>query len=472
MESDSRSDKGCDEKASSSEPAEPTSGSMGSSLPDDLLLNVLRKLPLESVMRFRCVCKEWNDLFMSSEFSHLFCHKPGKLVPLYLVDRSLSLYDSSNRCWVQRDLKCGPDQVSFIEDQGYELVASGGGLLCFLAKAPLDSNSWEELIISNPLTRQYHRLPTTFEHGSRFLKFPNVANMLCGIDVDLETGYYTLVFLDPRSTDDEGETYIYDSKLRSWRIGSKLPSSIRRLDRFAEPYTLYSGYKSQCVTREGKFHWLVSQTEGPTLDLVYIYDVKLDIWSYVFCGGPNERTTFVRCMEHKGEVLVVGKHGPRHVKQPFCYFEIVDTGSLNSDSMDGRRLYLREKALPMDLVVDVLAPLQVQGTKEARISWCVGARDEVIYLLEAQSFECALDAISTGPRRRAFRFSSPMLRYAGVDNSWTWLSNWKILKDGCVSLRPYASHGVWTFQPSLVSPGSIESTIKHPYKSNDEELTS
>ncbi|OAE20533.1 hypothetical protein AXG93_948s1410 [Marchantia polymorpha subsp. ruderalis] len=118
MESDS------DEKASSSEPAVPISVSMGRSLPDDLLLTVLRKLPLESLLRFQCVCKKWNDLFMSREFSPSLCQKPGKLVPLSPGDGTLNLYDTSNRCWVQRDLNFGEDQGSFIEDQGYELVAS------------------------------------------------------------------------------------------------------------------------------------------------------------------------------------------------------------------------------------------------------------------------------------------------------------------------------------------------------------
>ncbi|KAG6554100.1 hypothetical protein Mapa_004016 [Marchantia paleacea] len=387
--------------------------SMGSSLPDDLVHNVLGRLPLKDVMRFRCVSKEWNDLLMSWEFSHSFCRMPGKLVPLYLDDRALTIYNSSTNSWLQCDLH----HVSSLKYHQFQLVASGGG-------------------------------------------------------------FYSFVFLDPRSADGEGETYIYDSRLRSWRLGCKLPSSIRRLDGFAEPYMLYSGYKSQCVTKEGKFYWLVSQTEGPTLDLVYIYDVNLDRWSYVFCrvsnqrttlGISDERTTFVRCMEHKGEILVVGKRGRRLSKKPFCYFEILDTGSSNLDSMEARRLYLQEKAMPMNGVLDVIAPLQIEGTQELKLSWCVGARDEVFYLLEAQSFDLSRDPSPAG-FRDDFPLSSPMVRYAGVDDSWTLLCNWKILHDRYVSLKPCASHGVWAFQPSLVSPGAFEGAIKHPHASNDEEF--
>ncbi|BBN00964.1 hypothetical protein MPTK1_2g03480 [Marchantia polymorpha subsp. ruderalis] len=223
-----------DEEASSSELA-----FMGRSLSEDLLLTVLSKLPLESLRRFRCVCRKWNDLLMSWEFSRSICHKPGKLIPLYPGDGELNLYDTSNRCWLQRDLKFGDDQGLLIEDQGYELVASGGGLLAFLAKPQLDAN-WRErfptfivsnpltrqshrerfptFIVSNPLTRQYHRLPTSVVHGSRSLNIPEVGHLLCGIDVDLETGYYTFLFLDTRSIEGEGETYVYDSKLCSWRI--------------------------------------------------------------------------------------------------------------------------------------------------------------------------------------------------------------------------------------------------------------
>ncbi|OAE24116.1 hypothetical protein AXG93_2752s1300 [Marchantia polymorpha subsp. ruderalis] len=181
-----------DEEASSSELA-----FMGRSLSEDLLLTVLSKLPLESLRRFRCVCRKWNDLLMSWEFSRSICHKPGKLIPLYPGDGELNLYDTSNRCWLQRDLKFGDDQGLLIEDQGYELVASGGGLLAFLAKPQLDAN-WRErfptfivsnpltrqshrerfptFIVSNPLTRQYHRLPTSVVHGSRSLNIPEFAN--------------------------------------------------------------------------------------------------------------------------------------------------------------------------------------------------------------------------------------------------------------------------------------------------------
>ncbi|BBN01331.1 hypothetical protein MPTK1_2g06560 [Marchantia polymorpha subsp. ruderalis] len=465
--------------------------SMGCPLPDDLLHNVLGRLPLKEVMRFRCVCKAWNALLMTWEFSHSFCHKPGKLVPLYLDDGALTMYNSSTNSWLQCDLH----HVLSLKYHQVQLVASGGGLLCFLAKNLRDLKT--SFVIYNPLTRQHLKLLTPFESGSRFcLTIPNSGNLLCGIDANLETGFYRFVFLDPRS----GETYLYDSRLLSWRLGCKLPSSIRRLDGFAEPYMRYSGYTTQCLTKEGKFYWLVSQTEGPTLDLVYIYDASLDTWSYVFCRMSNqrtalnmldERTTYVRCMEHNGEIIVVGKRGRRLSNKPFCYFEILDTGPSNLDSTEGRRLYLQEKAMPMNRVLDVILPLQIEGTQEFKLSWCVGARDEVFFLLEAQSFDLSRDPNPAARSRDDFPLTSPMVRYAEVDDSWTLLCNWKIVHDRNVSLGPStsqgsrmragmprlrvgpsASNGVWAFQPSFVSPGAVEVVIKHPHGSNEDEFIS
>ncbi|BFI30449.1 hypothetical protein MPTK2_3g12260 [Marchantia polymorpha subsp. ruderalis] len=474
MESDS------DEKASSSEPSNPTSVFMGRSFPEDLLLTVMRKLPLESLMRFRCVCRHWNDLFMSREFSLSLWQKSGKLVPLYPGDGGLNLYDTSNRCWVQRDLNFGENQGSFVEDKGYELVASGGGLLTFLAKPHLDSN-WREqfptFIVSNPLTRQYHRLPTLVVLASPSLNISEVGDMLCGIDVDLETGYYTFLFLDHRSTYGGGETYIYDSKLLSWRICSRLRSSYSNPSSNRKHCTDFNRYQHQCVTKDGKFHWVVSGVEGGFTDLVYIYDLKLDIWSRLDLSIEISWAMLFRCMEHNGEVLIVGHDdsGSNWLR----FFEIVDQRleprfperryisrlSLREKKAEPMRLYLREKkAEPMQSVADMVAPLLKEGTweeglikREVRIKWCVGARDEVIFLLQ----DYMEDYTHGVPRPYKSNISRPILRYTGVDDSWAWLSNWKIVKEDHDYLP--ILFRVWTYQPSLVSPGLIESKIKHPH---------
>ncbi|OAE26279.1 hypothetical protein AXG93_626s1140 [Marchantia polymorpha subsp. ruderalis] len=245
MESDS------DEKASSSEPGEPISDSMRKSLPGDVLLIVLRKLPLQSLRRFRCVCREWNDLCMSWESSISLCLKPGKLVPLYMGHGALSLSDTSTRCWV-------PCHLEFGEDEEYELVASGGGLLVFLVKPPLDDYCQMEFptfIVSNPWTRQFLRLPTSFASGSRSLAIP------------------------------EGS------------MGDK-------------------GGK-------GRFYWMVSESEFSHLDMLFTYDVKLDYW--YLSGQYGMEKIISRCMEHKGEVLLVGRDNRDGSSgKELCFYEIVE----------------------------------------------------------------------------------------------------------------------------------------------------
>ncbi|KAK7258719.1 hypothetical protein RIF29_24301 [Crotalaria pallida] len=47
----------------------PTCENVGNNIPDDLILEILYKLPLKSLKRFRCVCKTWaDDLFESPQF--------------------------------------------------------------------------------------------------------------------------------------------------------------------------------------------------------------------------------------------------------------------------------------------------------------------------------------------------------------------------------------------------------------------
>lgn len=37
-------------------------------LPQEIITNILKRLPVKTLIRFQCVCKEWNNLFKTSYF--------------------------------------------------------------------------------------------------------------------------------------------------------------------------------------------------------------------------------------------------------------------------------------------------------------------------------------------------------------------------------------------------------------------
>lgn len=75
---------------------------------------------------------------MSSTFSQWFHHKPGKLVPLYLDERTtITVYNATTQIWLSQSLKSSLCQIPFLENEGksfVDLVASGGGLVSFMAR--------------------------------------------------------------------------------------------------------------------------------------------------------------------------------------------------------------------------------------------------------------------------------------------------------------------------------------------------
>ncbi|OAE30596.1 hypothetical protein AXG93_40s1250 [Marchantia polymorpha subsp. ruderalis] len=119
-----------------------------------------------------------------------------------------------------------------------------------------------------------------------------------------------------------------------------------------------------CVTKEGRFHGMVSQEEEHALNLLYIYDVKLDVWNYVHFEREPGHSCIFRCMEHKSQVLLVGYRD--NLGHSLCFYDLVDSRiEPKYPDWSGKTLfYFREKeAEPMLSVSDVLTSLQQERDK-------------------------------------------------------------------------------------------------------------
>ncbi|XP_054789767.1 putative F-box protein At3g16820 [Prosopis cineraria] len=67
------------------------------SLPEDIIRNILKRLPVKSLMRFQCVCKHWRNLFKSPSFivdhlHHSTLQNPYLLSQLHGWDAPSNLY--------------------------------------------------------------------------------------------------------------------------------------------------------------------------------------------------------------------------------------------------------------------------------------------------------------------------------------------------------------------------------------------
>uniref|UniRef100_A0A2N9F4C0 F-box domain-containing protein n=1 Tax=Fagus sylvatica TaxID=28930 RepID=A0A2N9F4C0_FAGSY len=123
-----------------------------SSLPEEVILEILSRLPVKPLLRFRCVSKPWLARIDSQEFIKLHLKQSLKTNTnrsLLLIDCYLysSDFDSLDRA-IELDHPLKTPQI------GTEILGSCNGLLCLY-------NSGEDAVLWNPSTRKYKKLPVS-----------------------------------------------------------------------------------------------------------------------------------------------------------------------------------------------------------------------------------------------------------------------------------------------------------------------
>ena len=129
-----------------------TKRSMSDYLPEEVALEILHRLPVKSLIQFRCVSKSWNSLITSSAFinSHLSYNSSNsnKLIVRHCVDspyvEHYKLIDDNNDSF---------DQIQNIElpltsrrIQHFMLIGSANGLFSLFEQ--------ERFVLWNPSIRK------------------------------------------------------------------------------------------------------------------------------------------------------------------------------------------------------------------------------------------------------------------------------------------------------------------------------
>ena len=130
-------------------------------LPDETVLEILARLPVKSLLRFRCVCKTWDSFITNPNFisTHLLCYNHDDDGYVIHMPRSNSLRQI---CTVASDRTfetISEFRIPFTLQYGYpKLVGSCNGMLCvndYWKFAIMDVYLW------NPSIRKFKRLPDT-----------------------------------------------------------------------------------------------------------------------------------------------------------------------------------------------------------------------------------------------------------------------------------------------------------------------
>lgn len=179
-------------------------------LPKEIEEEILSRLPVESLCRLRSVCKQWNTLFLSTNFNtgkwdHTIpSKKPWLLVWEYGENSRFWAY-----CFLTKTWKPSFSLVLRVGSQWYEPTSVQAGLF-LLGSLYLSHQRPASLTICNPLTQTSIQLPAMSTITTVY------ATSILGGEGD-HAGTYKIVALGA-FRDEQFGVEIYDSSKKTWKM--------------------------------------------------------------------------------------------------------------------------------------------------------------------------------------------------------------------------------------------------------------
>jgi F-box interacting protein len=232
-----------------------------SSLPDEVILEILSRLPVKPLLCFRCVSKPWLALIDSPQFIKLHLKQSLKTTTnLSLILSDGYLYSSD---FDSLDTAIELDHPLKTPHYETEIVGSCNGLLCL-------SNTKEDVALWNPSTRKYKKLPvTTLEFAPDGYDYSQYT--VSGFGYDETSDDYKVVRsvrLNLAENSSSGSE-VYSLKNDSWRRLPDYPYNLRYLRAFA-------------MLVSGALHWLVtSKAESDRTNLILAFDLGVEEYRLV-----------------------------------------------------------------------------------------------------------------------------------------------------------------------------------------------
>lgn len=207
-------------------------------LAEEIIEEILLRLPVKSLLRFRCVCKAWCTLISQPQFTraHL-CRQRTHPITQILVPPSV---DSQPNDGFSVDLEfplglSSSKGSTAILDSCHGLLCLVDGFYGFHIHQPP-----HELVLWNPSTRQSNHLP--------FPSFVNYSSCLYGFGYDSYSDDYKIVRVFSLSATHRTGIDVFSLKTNNWRRVQATHSSVIE-------YELATFFK-------GSVHWLARRPNG------------------------------------------------------------------------------------------------------------------------------------------------------------------------------------------------------------------
>ncbi|XP_021860607.2 F-box protein At5g49610-like [Spinacia oleracea] len=243
--------------------ASSSSADYGVSFPDDLTIEILVRLPIKSLLRFKSVCKNWYSLFKNPSFtksqfqfstklylssSHLVIRSDDTLFSLHL-DLNLNYIHDKNTKEIKR--KFVPMPTEFFNTSvknPFQCLGSCNGILCIQVSGTKSIYLW------NPTINEYRVIPLPLSY------FSGGHLCLSGFGYAAAINDYKIVLVDEhKSKLKKGKfVYVYSSRCNKWKEFD-FPSILNLTD-------IYCGYRCrdrdmEAVLLNDSLHWVTDPYE-------------------------------------------------------------------------------------------------------------------------------------------------------------------------------------------------------------------
>ncbi|KAF1882420.1 hypothetical protein Lal_00039068 [Lupinus albus] len=251
-------------------------GNCNGNMAYDIMINILKRLPVKSLFRFKCVSKDWFNLFNSPYFISLHLQHSTLLllfqrIPLSNLNHSQSS-SSSSSCLIGQDFKVhNPQFIDFAVTD--KVIGSCNGLLCVK-----HTNNNHMLSISNPATREIRQVPEILHDIKSFyyfgFGFSPIANDYKVVRISVPDEDRILDLDDIRVSRAE----VYSLTSGAWR---EIDATILQ--------TLY--LMSNSVTVNGVMFWQAFATD-PDAEFVVSFDISSEMFT-LLKGPPSPPSTLL-----------------------------------------------------------------------------------------------------------------------------------------------------------------------------------
>ncbi|OIT28093.1 PREDICTED: F-box/kelch-repeat protein At3g06240-like [Nicotiana attenuata] len=208
-------------------------------LPQEIIIDILSRLPAKFIGQFRCVSKQWRHFLSDPQFIKFHFSIHNKEEKLICISRSHSL----NTITFTHNITDGIlRKLNFqqLSDNWVRIFGSCNGLV-------LVENEEKILFLINPTTLKYHKIPIF--HFAR--QIPGSFSV-SGLGYDFANDDYKVVTLSHYYYEHEPDIRITFIDIYSVRKGLW-----RRLENL--PYDLEDSLQTSGVLVNGALHWLVSK---------------------------------------------------------------------------------------------------------------------------------------------------------------------------------------------------------------------